>query len=256
MALKFLVTGGAGFIGSAVARKLIRQTDHRIHVLGKLTCTGHLDSNAPVDDDPRYGFVQRDICGEVHLRRIFAEFRPDMVMHLAAANHVDRSTDRLAAFIKNNMLGIYVLLQAALEYWRGLLSDKPDHFRFHPISIAEGFGSLGLTGHFHEEIPYQPSSSYSASKAGSDHLVRAWRHTYGLPTVETNCSNNYGIYHFLEKLTPMMILNALEGRPLSAYGSGQSVRDWLYVDDHADALLLVASGGGLTRTTMLAAATR
>ena len=243
MALKFLVTGGAGFIGSAVARKLIRETDHRVLVLDKLTYAGNLDSLAPIADDPRYGFVQADICDEAHLKRIFAEFRPDVVMHLAAESHVDRSIDGPAAFIKNNMVGTYVLLQAALEHWRGLSGEERDHFRFHHISTDEVFGSLGPTGRFHEETPYQPNSPYSASKAGSDHLVRAWQHTYGLPTVLTNCSNNYGPYHFPEKLIPLMILNALEGRPLPVYGAGQNVRDWLYVDDHADALLLVAQRG-------------
>ncbi len=240
MTLKFLVTGGAGFIGSAVVRKLVRETLHQVLVLDKLTYAGNLDSLTPVADDPRYSFAHADICDEDTVVRILGEYQPDIVMHLAAESHVDRSIDGPGAFIKTNIVGTFVLLQSVLSYWRELQGEKRDRFRFHHISTDEVFGSLGATGLFVEETPYQPNSPYSASKAGSDHLVRAWHHTYGLPTLLTNCSNNYGPYHFPEKLIPLMILNALEGKALPVYGTGQNVRDWLFVDDHADALLLVA----------------
>ncbi|PZO01419.1 MAG: dTDP-glucose 4,6-dehydratase [Hyphomicrobiales bacterium] len=243
MSLKFLVTGGAGFIGSAVVRKLVGETPHSVCVVDKLTYAGNLASLAPVSNSNRYRFEKADIGDAEAMRAIFAEVDPDIVMHLAAESHVDRSIDGPAAFIDTNIVGTFALLQEALRHWRGLDSDRKAAFRFHHISTDEVFGSLGAEGFFREDTAYQPNSPYSASKAASDHLVRAWHHTYGLPTVMTNCSNNYGPYHFPEKLIPLMIINALEGKPLPVYGNGMNVRDWLYVDDHADALLTVASRG-------------
>ena len=243
MLKKFVVTGGAGFIGSAVARKLIRDTSHQVLVVDKLTYAGNLDSLAAISADSRYRFERCDVCDGEHVRNILFDYQPDVILHLAAETHVDRSIDGPAQFIQTNVVGTLTLLEAALAYWRRLPNGRVNHFRFHHVSTDEVFGSLGEDGLFHEDCPYQPTSPYSASKAGSDHLVRAWHYTYGLPTVITNCSNNYGPYHFPEKLIPMVILNALEGKPLPVYGRGENVRDWLFVDDHADALLLVASEG-------------
>jgi dTDP-glucose 4,6-dehydratase len=241
--MRILVTGGAGFIGSAVTRRIIEKTPHHAFVLDKLTYAGNLASLAPIADDPRYAFRRGDICDPAEVKAALADFEPDVIMHLAAESHVDRSIDGPGAFIQTNVVGTYVLLQAALDYWRSLKQHRRDAFRFHHISTDEVFGSLGDTGLFTEETPYAPNSPYSASKAGSDHLVRAWRHTYGLPTLITNCSNNYGPYHFPEKLIPLTIINALEERPLPVYGRGENVRDWLFVEDHAEALLLVALSG-------------
>jgi dTDP-glucose 4,6-dehydratase len=240
---RFLVTGGAGFIGSAVVRTLIRDTSHQVLVVDKLTYAGNLDSLKPVANNPRYAFERVDVADAERMRSIIPAYAPDVIMHLAAESHVDRSIDGPGEFLQTNVVGTYSLLQAALEYWRGLSPEHQAAFRFHHISTDEVFGSLGEDGFFHEEYPYQPSSPYSASKAASDHFVRAWHHTYGLPTIVTNCSNNYGPYHFPEKLIPLIILNALEGKPLPVYGTGDNVRDWLYVDDHARALILAADRG-------------
>lgn len=245
MPLKFLVTGGAGFIGSAVVRKLVDETQHDVCVVDKLTYAGNLASLAPVAGSNRYRFEHADIGDGERMKAIFADFAPDIVMHLAAESHVDRSIDGPAAFIETNVVGTFTLLQEALRYYRALSEERKAGFRFHHISTDEVFGSLGAEGFFREDTAYQPNSPYSASKAASDHLVRAWHHTYGLPVVMTNCSNNYGPYHFPEKLIPLMIINALEGKPLPVYGNGLNVRDWLYVDDHADALLTVATTGEL-----------
>lgn len=241
--LKFLVTGGAGFIGSAVVRKLIGETGHDVCVVDKLTYAGNLASLASVSGSNRYRFEQTDIGDGESMRALFADFQPDIVMHLAAESHVDRSIDGPGDFIQTNIVGTFALLQEALRHWRGLEGEAKARFRFHHISTDEVFGSLGADGFFREDTAYQPNSPYSASKAASDHLVRAWHHTYGLPVVMTNCSNNYGPYHFPEKLIPLTIINALEGKPLPVYGNGLNVRDWLYVDDHADALLTVAERG-------------
>ena len=240
-----LVTGAAGFIGSAVARKIIDSTQHSVLVFDKLTYAGNLASLAPVAKNPRYSFVRGDICDLAAVSAAIAQAKPDYIMHLAAESHVDRSIDGPGEFIQTNVVGTFVMLQAALAYWRGLEGDRKENFRFHHISTDEVFGSLGADGLFHEDTPYAPNSPYSASKAGSDHLVRAWHHTYGLPIVATNCSNNYGPYHFPEKLIPLMILNALEGKPLPVYGKGENIRDWLFVEDHADALLTVVTRGRL-----------
>jgi dTDP-glucose 4,6-dehydratase len=240
---RFLVTGGAGFIGSAVVRTLVRDTSHQVLVVDKLTYAGNLDSLKPVANSPRYAFEQADIADAERMRAVVQAYAPDVVMHLAAESHVDRSIDGPGEFVQTNVVGTYSLLQAALDYWRGLAPERQAAFRFHHISTDEVFGSLGDEGFFHEEYPYQPSSPYSASKAASDHFVRAWHHTYGLPTLVTSCSNNYGPYHFPEKLIPLTILNAIEGKPLPVYGQGTNVRDWLYVDDHARALILAAERG-------------
>jgi dTDP-glucose 4,6-dehydratase len=240
---RILVTGGAGFIGSAVVRHIIRETEHRVLVVDKLTYAGNLDSLAPVSNDPRYAFVRADIVDAPKMREVLEHYRPDAVMHLAAESHVDRSIDGPGEFIQTNVVGTFSLLQAALGHWRSLPDARKEMFRFHHISTDEVFGSLGEEGQFCETTAYDPRSPYSASKASSDHLVRAWHHTYGLPTVLTNCSNNYGPYHFPEKLIPLMIINALEGLKLPVYGAGANVRDWLYVDDHARALLAVVSEG-------------
>ncbi|KRE04305.1 dTDP-glucose 4,6-dehydratase [Bosea sp. Root381] len=248
MSLKFLVTGGAGFIGSAVVRKLIGETQNSVCVVDKLTYAGNLASLAPVSSSNRYRFEKADIGDADRMRAIFADFDPDIVMHLAAESHVDRSIDGPGDFIQTNIVGSFALLQEALRHWRGLDEARKAGFRFHHISTDEVFGSLGAEGLFREDTAYQPNSPYSASKAASDHLARAWHHTYGLPVVMTNCSNNYGPYHFPEKLIPLMIINALEGKPLPVYGNGLNVRDWLYVDDHADALLTVATKGTVGET--------
>ena len=243
MTQRFLITGGAGFIGSAVVRHLIGESDHQVLVVDKLTYAGNLDSLAPVAKDPRFSFMRADIVDAPKMREVFDQFRPDVVMHLAAESHVDRSIDGPGEFIQTNVVGTFVLLQSALGYWRNLKGIAAERFRFHHISTDEVFGSLGAEGLFSEDTPYQPRSPYSASKASSDHLVQAWHHTYGLPTIISNCSNNYGPYHFPEKLIPLIILNALEGKPLPVYGTGENVRDWLYVNDHARALVLIATTG-------------
>jgi dTDP-glucose 4,6-dehydratase len=241
--MRILVTGGAGFIGSAVTRWIVEKTPHGVLVFDKLTYAGNLASLAPVAQDPRYAFRKADICDAAAVKAAIADFDPDVIMHLAAESHVDRSIDGPATFIQTNVVGTFTLLQAALAHWRGLAGERRERFRFHHISTDEVFGSLGAEGYFFEDSRYQPNSPYAASKAGSDHLVRAWHHTYGLPTVITNCSNNYGPYHFPEKLIPLMIINALEGRPLPVYGRGDNIRDWLFVEDHAEALLLAALSG-------------
>ncbi len=244
MVMKILVTGGAGFIGSAVIRHLVKETEHQVLNVDKLTYAGNLESLISISDHPRYHFSQTDICDHAVLTRLFASFEPDVVMHLAAESHVDRSIDGPAEFIKTNIVGTYTLLEAARKYWQKLPEIKKSRFKFHHISTDEVYGDLeGTTDLFAETTPYLPSSPYSASKASSDHLVRAWHRTYGLPVVVTNCSNNYGPYHFPEKLIPLMILNALEGKPLPVYGNGQQVRDWLFVEDHARALYQVATQG-------------
>ncbi len=240
MKQRFLITGGAGFIGSAVARRLIQESQNEVIVLDALTYAGNLDNLAPIAGNARFHFVKADIRDHMAVQAVLEKYRPTILMHLAAESHVDRSIDGPTAFIDTNIVGTCCLLQEALRYWRSLSSDAAEAFRFHHISTDEVFGSLGATGFFSEKTAYDPRSPYSASKASSDHLVRAWHHTYGLPIVLTNCSNNYGPYHFPEKLIPLMILNALEGKPLPVYGAGENVRDWLYVDDHAEALILVA----------------
>ncbi|SNT63993.1 dTDP-glucose 4,6-dehydratase [Tardiphaga sp. OK246] len=245
MTKRFLITGGAGFIGSAVVRHLIKTTPYMVVVVDKLTYAGNLESLSSVSSDSRYAFERADIVDLAAMKRIFREFSPDVVMHLAAESHVDRSIDGPGEFIQTNIVGTYALLQAALEHWRGIPPERKADFRFHHISTDEVFGSLGPTGFFYEDSAYQPNSPYSASKAASDHLVRAWHHTYGLPVVMTNCSNNYGPYHFPEKLIPLTIINALEGKPLPVYGSGENIRDWLHVEDHAEALMQVAEYGTL-----------
>ncbi|PFG61486.1 dTDP-glucose 4,6-dehydratase [Thioclava sp. ES.031] len=243
--MKILVTGGAGFIGSAVVRLAV-SLGHEVVNLDALTYAACLENVAPVADSPLYAFEQADIRDPEALTAIFARHKPDAVMHLAAESHVDRSIDGPGAFIETNVMGTYNMLQAARSFWEA--EGRPESFRFHHISTDEVYGTLGPTGQFTEETPYAPNSPYSASKAGSDHLVRAWHETYGLPVVLTNCSNNYGPYHFPEKLIPVVILNALAGKPLPIYGDGSNVRDWLYVEDHADALLLVLEKGALGRS--------
>ncbi|UWR11348.1 dTDP-glucose 4,6-dehydratase [Sulfitobacter mediterraneus] len=243
--MKILVTGGAGFIGSAVIRLAISR-GHEVINLDALTYAGCLENLASVADDPLYSFEHVDIRDRAALDRVFGTHKPQCVMHLAAESHVDRSIDGPGDFIETNITGTYNMLEAARGYWAG--AGKPDDFRFHHISTDEVFGSLGATGMFTEDTPYDPRSPYSASKASSDHLVRAWHETYGLPVVLTNCSNNYGPYHFPEKLVPVVILNALAGKDIPVYGKGENVRDWLFVEDHADALLLVLEKGALGRS--------
>ncbi|MEP9787839.1 dTDP-glucose 4,6-dehydratase [Klebsiella sp. CB_Kp198] len=242
--MKILVTGGAGFIGSAVVRHIIENTSDEVRVIDCLTYAGNLESLAPVAGNERYSFSQTDITDAKSVAEQFSDFRPDIVMHLAAESHVDRSIDGPAAFIQTNLIGTFTLLEAARQYWSALDTAQKQTFRFHHISTDEVYGDLhGTDDLFTEETPYAPSSPYSASKAGSDHLVRAWNRTYGLPVVVTNCSNNYGPYHFPEKLIPLTILNALTGKPLPVYGNGEQIRDWLYVEDHARALYKVATEG-------------
>ncbi|PKU25441.1 dTDP-glucose 4,6-dehydratase [Telmatospirillum siberiense] len=238
------VTGGAGFIGSAVVRQILTETGDRVINLDKLTYAANLDSIPTHLRDSRYRFEKIDICDPVAVGKAFAEYQPDAVMHLAAESHVDRSIDGPGQFIQTNMVGTFTMLDAALGYWQALTDGtKKAAFRFHHISTDEVYGSLGADGFFTETTPYSPNSPYSASKAGSDHLVRAWFETYGLPTIITNCSNNYGPYHFPEKLIPLIIIRGLEGKPLPVYGSGSNIRDWLYVEDHAQALRLVVEQG-------------
>ena len=240
----FLVTGGAGFIGSAVVRFLINHTNHKVINLDNLTYAGNLDSLEAVADNERYVFEHADICDSSAVSRILSEYQPDFIMHLAAESHVDRSIDGPSEFIQTNIVGTYNLLECARKYWVELEPCKKEKFRFHHISTDEVYGDLeGTTDLFTEETSYSPSSPYSASKASSDHLVRAWQRTFGLPTIVTNCSNNYGPYHFPEKLIPLMILNALDGKSLPIYGDGQQIRDWLYVEDHAKALVKVVTEG-------------
>ena len=241
--MKILVTGGAGFIGSAVVRHIIENTRDEVRVMDCLTYAGNLESLAPVAGSERYSFSQTDITDAAAVAAQFSEFRPDIVMHLAAESHVDRSIDDPGNFMTTNVMGTFSLLQAALEYYRSLEGEKKERFRFHHISTDEVYGSLGKEGLFTESTPYRPHSPYSASKASSDHLVRAWHDTYGLPVLITNCSNNYGPYQFPEKLIPVVILKALGGAPIPVYGKGENVRDWLYVGDHCEALLTVVSCG-------------
>lgn len=247
--MKILVTGGAGFIGSAVVRHIIKNTADSIINLDKLTYAGNLESLVGVAESDRYTFERIDICHRSELDRVFQQHQPDAVMHLAAESHVDRSIDGPAAFIETNIVGTYTLLEAARHYWKDLSGERKANFRFHHISTDEVYGDLeGPEDLFTETTPYAPSSPYSASKASSDHLVRAWRRTYGLPTIVTNCSNNYGPYHFPEKLIPLVILNALEGKRLPVYGKGTQIRDWLFVEDHARALYKVITTGRIGET--------
>ncbi|MCU8505529.1 dTDP-glucose 4,6-dehydratase [Vibrio vulnificus] len=247
--MKILVTGGAGFIGSAVIRHIINHTQDSAVNLDKLTYAGNLESLSDVAENSRYVFEQVDICDRAELDRVFAQHKPDAVMHLAAESHVDRSIDGPAAFIETNIIGTYNLLEAARAYWLTLEENVKAHFRFHHISTDEVYGDLeGTDDLFTETTSYAPSSPYSASKASSDHLVRAWQRTYGFPTLVTNCSNNYGPYHFPEKLIPLMILNALDGKPLPVYGDGMQIRDWLFVEDHARALYKVVTEGEIGET--------
>ncbi len=247
--MRILVTGGAGFIGSAFVRRVIAHTDHAVLNVDKLTYAGNLESLEHVSDSPRYAFEQLDVCDGAGIARLFAQHRPDSVVHLAAESHVDRSIDGPAEFIQTNLVGTFTMLEASRDYWKGMNAERQAAFKFHHVSTDEVYGDLGPTDPAFSEItPYEPSSPYAASKAGSDHLVRAWHRTYGLPTCITNCSNNYGPYHFPEKLIPLMILNALEGKPLPVYGQGEQIRDWLYVEDHARALHTVLTRGRVGET--------
>jgi dTDP-glucose 4,6-dehydratase len=247
--MRIIVTGGAGFIGSSVIRHIIRNTNDEVLNIDKLTYAGNLESLKEIDQNPRYQFQQVDICNASKLEQIFEQFQPDAIMHLAAESHVDRSIDGPSTFIQTNIVGTYTLLEAARKYWQRLDEIKKVNFRFHHISTDEVYGDLdGTTDLFTETTPYAPSSPYSASKASSDHLVRAWQRTYGLPTIVTNCSNNYGPYHFPEKLIPLVILNALDSKALPIYGTGNQIRDWLFVEDHARALYQVVTHGTVGET--------
>ena len=246
--LKVIVTGGAGFIGSALIRYLIREAEVDVLNIDKLTYAGNPASLKEVETSPRYRFSRTDICDAPAVAALFREFQPDAIMHLAAESHVDRSIDAPLEFVRTNVLGTATLLNAALDYWRGLDAEKRSAFRFQHISTDEVYGSLGPTGLFTEKTPYDPRSPYSASKASSDHMVRAWHHTFGLPVLLSNCSNNYGPYHFPEKLIPLVILNALDGKALPIYGKGENIRDWLYVEDHARALWLINRRGKVGET--------
>ncbi len=246
--MKVIVTGGAGFIGSAVIRQYISDTEHEVVNLDALTYAGNLESLADVEQSPKYTFEHVNICDIKELERVFKQHQPDAIMHLAAESHVDRSIDGPAEFIQTNIVGTYNLLDVAKKYWDALTGEKKENFRFHHVSTDEVYGDLDATGYFTEETSYEPSSPYSASKASSDHLVRAWHRTYGFPIVITNCSNNYGGYQFPEKLIPLVTLNALEGKPLPIYGKGDQIRDWLHVDDHARALRLVLETGKIGET--------
>ena len=250
MKKKILITGGAGFIGSAVIRHLIDNTNHSVINVDKLTYAGNLESLTSIENSDRYIFEQVDICDAREVKRVFNEQQPDIIMHLAAESHVDRSIDDPDEFIQTNIVGTYVLLKEARNYWESLKGDKKDGFKFHHVSTDEVYGDLEGTEEdgFTEKTSYAPSSPYSAAKASSDHLVRAWQRTYKFPTLITNCSNNYGPYQFPEKLIPLIILNALEGKDLPIYGNGKQIRDWLYVDDHARALLHVALTGKIGET--------
>ncbi|ABM05148.1 dTDP-glucose 4,6-dehydratase [Psychromonas ingrahamii 37] len=247
--MKILVTGGAGFIGSAVIRNIISNTKDSVINVDKLTYAGNLESLSEIEASERYSFEQVDICNRTELDGVFKKHQPDAVMHLAAESHVDRSIDGPAAFIETNIVGTYTLLEASRQYWNQLKASRKEAFRFHHISTDEVYGDLeGTDDLFTETTSYEPSSPYSASKASSDHLVRAWQRTYGLPTLITNCSNNYGPFHFPEKLIPLIILNALDGKPLPVYGNGMQIRDWLYVEDHASALYTVVTKGEIGET--------
>ena len=247
--MNILVTGGAGFIGSAVIRHIIHHTEHNVLNVDKLTYAGNLESLSSISEHSRYQFSHTDICDRSALDQIFQQFQPDLVMHLAAESHVDRSILGPYAFIETNIIGTYQLLEAAKQYWQALAEEKKQHFRFHHISTDEVYGDLeGTDDLFTEQTSYSPSSPYSASKASSDHLVRAWHRTYGFPVLVTNCSNNYGPFHFPEKLIPLVILNALEAKPLPVYGNGQQIRDWLFVEDHARALYTVVTEGVIGET--------
>lgn len=243
--MRVLVTGGAGFIGSALVRYLVSEIGAEVLNVDKLTYAGNLASLNVIESAPNYRFLKADICSGQAMQEAFESFRPDRVMHLAAESHVDRSITGAGAFVETNVMGTFTLLEAARRYWNGLDGQAKKSFRFLHVSTDEVYGSLGDEGLFHEETPYDPSSPYSASKAASDHLAIAWHRTYGLPVVVSNCSNNYGPYHFPEKLIPLVILNALDGKPLPVYGNGVNIRDWLYVEDHARALHLIASEGKL-----------
>ena len=246
---KLLITGGAGFIGSAVIRHIIENTDHSVLNVDKLTYAGNLESLESVENNSRYAFEQVDICDAADIKRVLNKYQPDIIMHLAAESHVDRSIDGPGEFIQTNIVGTYVLLEEARGYWSNLEGSKKEDFRFHHVSTDEVYGDLeGTDDLFTEETSYAPSSPYSAAKASSDHLVRAWQRTFKFPTLITNCSNNYGPYQFPEKLIPLIILNALEGKDLPIYGNGKQIRDWLYVDDHARALLHVALTGEISET--------
>ncbi|KQY07750.1 dTDP-glucose 4,6-dehydratase [Rhizobium sp. Root73] len=246
--MRVLVTGGAGFIGSAVVRHLVRVKGYEVLTVDKLTYAGNLASLSVLDNNPLHRFLKADICDRAAIQAAFDDFKPDRVMHLAAESHVDRSITGARDFVETNVIGTFTMLEAGRQYWQTLSTDNKEAFRFLHVSTDEVYGSLGDTGLFMEATPYDPSSPYSASKAASDHLAKAWMRTYGMPVIVSNCSNNYGPFHFPEKLIPLIILNALEGRPLPVYGNGANIRDWLYVDDHARALDLIAEKGRIGET--------